>query len=127
MFHRTAMAIVRQLTSATTFTLLSDDGGSSETSFTLLPGDRAPSRTGSVRVTDAFRFLFPWTQQSTAKYRKRFTSEKPVLDLVFTVGGTYIHTAQSVEKQFFLVHGFAKEIILYKSQTTVVVNTFCLG
>jgi hypothetical protein len=78
------MAIVRQLASATNITLLS-----SGTSFTLLPGDRAPSRTGSVRVTDAFRFLFPWTQQSTAKYRKRFTSEKPVLDLVFTVGGIY--------------------------------------
>jgi len=59
-------------------------------------------------------------QQSTGK---RFTSEKAVLDLVFTV----VYAPQSVEKQFFLVHGFAKEIILYKSQTTVVVNTFCLG
>jgi hypothetical protein len=56
-------------------------------------------------------------QQSTGK---RFTPEKPVLDLVFTVE----YTAQSVEKQFYLVHGFAKEINLFKSKTTVVVNTF---
>ncbi len=48
--------------SETSFTLLPGDGESSETSFTLLPGDRAPSITGSVRVTDAFRFLFPWAQ-----------------------------------------------------------------
>jgi hypothetical protein len=59
-------------------------------------------------------------QSSTGKL---FTSEKPVLDLVFTV----VYNAESVEKQFYLVHGFAKEIKLYKSKTTVVVNAFCLG
>jgi hypothetical protein len=59
-------------------------------------------------------------QQSTGK---RFTSEKAVLDLVFTV----VYAPQSVEKQFYLVHGFAKEKNLCKSKTADVVNAFCLG